>query len=215
MRKLSFIAVAALMFLSFAACDQKSKPVQNATDEEVEDTIALKLEAEADSQMIEGSEISIPDFMGIVEAYTDGNSATSARHLKAIGLKALDVKKDSASADTVYMAWSRGADYVPNAGGPLALRFKSDLVHGEALALYVNKNKQQASQLFFTDKRLVPVYVKELQSMGYQLKPEKSNETTRRYESGDGDDFMESFTIVIGNEGCAVIMQSDMEEQDD
>ncbi len=86
----------------------------------------------------------------------------------------------------------------------------------DALALYVNKDKTKSSQIFFTNKLMVPVYVRELQSMGYSLKAEKSNDHIRRYESTDGDeDFVESFTVVISDEGCAVVMQYDMDEDKD
>lgn len=220
MKKISIIVMAMSIFLVFASCEKqaKSAKMKIVKPEEVVDSVALQLEQELDDSVeVEKSVISIPDFVGIVEAFGSGNVNTASRHLRSIGLKEFKLKKDSVGSTSDRMAWIRGAEFIESASGPLSLRFKWDRMGVEdALALYVDKDKTKSSQIFFTNKLMVPVYVRELQSMGYSLKAEKSNDHIRRYESTDGDeDFVESFTVVISDEGCAVVMQYDMDEDKD
>lgn len=218
MKKISILAVAAVLFLSFTACEEQMKklaPSDNDGEEDVVDTVAMMLEMDDDTASVEVTEISIPNFVGIVEAFSSADAVKASSYLSALGMKEIVLNDDSVHNQKQSMIWTRGADFVNEHNGALALRFKSNVMHENSLALLVNKVRNQPSQIFFTQKQLVPLYVKELQSMGYELKPEKSDNQHRRYESADGDnDFEESFTIVIGDEGCAVVMQYDMEKEE-
>jgi len=222
MKKAPIIIISALMLLSFSSCENQKDSGQKKTGTEVAegnnnvvDSVALELEAEIeDSLELRGSEISIPDFVGLVEAYSRNKSVSGSRHLRAIGMEELSVKSDTVAGKAGCVAWVRGAESLAETTGEYALRFKSDMMEENTLALFLNGDRTQKSQLYFTDKRLVPVYVKELVSMGCELVPEKSNENFRCYESKESEpSFEEHFAIVISDEGCAVVMWCEKEEK--
>ena len=215
MKKITTFLFAVAIIVLTGACRKVETPVtDNNDDEEIIDSIVAQFEVD-DSISLESSELTITDFIGFEETYSKENYATLTKHLRLLGMKEMPVRNDTAAAGVQQAAWGRSVEFVGHSGDKVEhnpnLRFYGTA--DDALGLYIEKGGNKPSEIFFTDKRLVPVYVRELQTMGYELQTEKSSDNMRYYSpKKEKDAFEQSFCLVITDQGCALMLLYDPDD---